>query len=375
MKQRSLLLFENGIKSKATKIEYIKNLDRFKDFYKLKDYDSILTIEAKKLQEMIEDYVMDMKNKVSPNTVPTRIFPLQAFFEINDVEIKWKKIRRLFPAKIKKTGGKAYSTEQVQKLLNQCTNLRNRAIVLFLTASWCRVGAFSYLKLKDITTIENCKHVVIYSGEVEEYSTFLTPEASNAFDQYIEQRKKDGEYLDDSSPAFRKTYRLGIEKPQPITHRSVSELMQRLLKSSGIRGTKTGARYDIQTDHGLRKRFNTIMKQTPTMKLIHSEKMFGHSTPSIPLDETYADFSISSLFEEYKKAISELTIDDSLRKQSKLEKIEKEKSELEKVNIILQQTIKEKDEIAQKSNNSFFSSNVEKLVSQKVKEILEKQNT
>ncbi|MCH7967387.1 MAG: hypothetical protein IIB02_08270 [Thaumarchaeota archaeon] len=65
MKQRSLLLFENSIKSKATMIEYLKNLNRFKDFYKLKDYDSILGIPNKKLQEMIEDYVMDMKTRVS----------------------------------------------------------------------------------------------------------------------------------------------------------------------------------------------------------------------------------------------------------------------------------------------------------------------
>jgi len=109
LKQRSLLLFENSIKSDAIKIEYLKNLHRFKDFYKLKDYDSILGIPQKKLQEMIEDYVMDIKRKVSPNTVPTRIYPLLAFFEINDVDIKWRKIRRLFPAKVKKSGGKAYT--------------------------------------------------------------------------------------------------------------------------------------------------------------------------------------------------------------------------------------------------------------------------
>ena len=67
MKQRSLLLFENTIKSKATKIEYLKNLNRFKDFYKLKDYDSILGIPDKKLQEMIEDYVMGISSTASAN--------------------------------------------------------------------------------------------------------------------------------------------------------------------------------------------------------------------------------------------------------------------------------------------------------------------
>lgn len=99
MKQRSLLLFENSIKSEATKVEYHKNLNRFKDFYKLKDYDSILGIDGKKLQEMVEYYVMDMKTKLSPNTIPTRIYPLQAFFEINDVDLKWRRLDDYFQQK------------------------------------------------------------------------------------------------------------------------------------------------------------------------------------------------------------------------------------------------------------------------------------
>jgi integrase/recombinase XerD len=279
---------------------------------------------------MVEDYVMDLKHKISPNTIPTRIYPLQAFFEINDIDLKWSKIRRLFPAKVKKSGRKAYTTEQVQEMLKFCPDLRNRAIILFMAASGCRVGALPYLKIKDIKNIEDCKHVVIYSGEIEEYSSFLTPEAAKSFDLYLEKRKKDGEYLDDESPAFRKTYRLGIEKAKPVTNRTISEMMQRLLKTSRLRSNKNGSRYETQLDHGLRKRFDTIMKQTDSMKLIHAEKMFGHSIPSIPLDETYADFSVDSLFKEYKKAIPDLTIDGTLRNEAELEAVKSQVSDLEK---------------------------------------------
>jgi len=331
VKQRSLLLFENSIKSEATKIEYMKNLNRFKDFYKLKDYDSILGIPHKKLQEMIEDYVMAMKSKISPNTIPTRVYPLQAFFEINDVDIKWKKIRRLYPAKVKKSGRKAYSTEQVQEILQNCKDLRNRAIVLFMSASGVRIGAFPYLKIKDIQPIEDCKSVLVYSGEIDEYTTFLTPEATKAFDEYIEQRKRNGEYLDDNSPAFRKTYQIGVEKVNAVTEKAVSYVMERILKNTNITNSENGVRNEIQRNHGLRKRWDTIMKNTDSMKLIHAEKMFAHSTPSIPLDETYADFSVESLFNEYKKAIPELTIGEDFRNRMKIQKLEIDKSELEKI--------------------------------------------
>ena len=106
-------------------------------------------------------------------------------------------------------------------------------------------------------------------------------------------------------------------------------MMERILKNTDITNSENGVRNEIQRNHGLRKRFDTIMKNTDSMKLIHAEKMFGHSTPSIPLDETYADFSIESLFNEYKKAIPKLTIDDSERDKIKIENQNRKISELE----------------------------------------------
>ena len=90
--------------------------------------------------------------------------------------------------------------------------------------------------------------------------------------------------------------------------------------------------------------------------------------------QTYQRRTDKEKLELFMEVESEILINSTARKQFKLDKMEKEKSELEKVNLFLHQTIKEKDEMAQKSNDTFFSSNVEKLISQKVKEILEKQN-
>ncbi|MDH3313172.1 MAG: hypothetical protein OEM28_08500 [Nitrosopumilus sp.] len=67
--QRSLLLFENSIKIKATRTRYLYHLNKFRKFYKIKDYDSLLIIDIKKLQIMVEDYVMMLKKKVSPNSI------------------------------------------------------------------------------------------------------------------------------------------------------------------------------------------------------------------------------------------------------------------------------------------------------------------
>ncbi len=92
--QRSLLVFQNTLNSEVTIKQYTWYLNKFIDFYKLKDFDSIIKIEPRKLQEMIEDYIMDLKKKYSPNSIPMFFYPLQSFFEANDVELKWRKIKK-----------------------------------------------------------------------------------------------------------------------------------------------------------------------------------------------------------------------------------------------------------------------------------------
>lgn len=327
-KQRSLLLFENSIKSKATLKEYLKCLDRFQKIYHLKDYDSILSIEPKKLQEMIEDYVMDIKHKISPNTIPTRIYPIQSFCEVNEVEINWKKIRRLYPAKLKTSGRKAWDTAHVQMMHENCTDTRSKAILLVLASSGMRIGGLPGLKIKHLSDMDlGCKAVCVYADFIEEYFTFINSEATDALEQYFENRKTQGEILNQDSPVFRANYRLGIEKVKPITERGISELMQRLVKRAGIIRNKKGKRYDTQTNHGFRKRFNTILKTTDGMKLSLAEKMMGHSFV-IPLDDAYLTPSIEQLFEEYKKALINLTVDDSARIKIEKEKLEQEKSQV-----------------------------------------------
>ena len=107
-----------------------------------------------------------------------------------------------------------------------------------------------------------------------------------------------------------------------------------MILKSGLRinQIKIGKRYNKQADHGFRKRFNTILKTTNTMNISLAEKMMGHSV-TVQLDNVYLDPTMEQLFEEYKKAIPELTIDDSARKQFQLDKVQKEKNDLEKTHI------------------------------------------
>lgn len=330
--QRSFMLFENSIHSQATLKAYNYAIGKFIQYFKLRDHDSLASMNNKMLQEMIEDYVMHLKSKdLSKSSVSMPVNAMQLFCESNDVEIRWKKIRRMIPQQKKKTGKNAYTTDNIAKMLSFEPNTRNKAIIHFMASSGVRVGAIPHLKMKHLREIStDSMAVTVYADDLEEYTTFLTPEATAILNMYHEKRRTDGEFLNDESPVFREQYTMGISKPRPLSIRGIQGVIERILRRTNIRTGFSGKRRDIQLDHGFRKRFNTVLKTTDGIKLLLAEKMMGHSIKSIPLDETYLTPTVDVLFAEYKKAIPELTVDRTERKQAELDQVKSKFSEMEK---------------------------------------------
>jgi len=331
--QRSLLVFQNTLKSEVTIKQYTWYLNKFIDFYKLRDFDSIVKIEPRKLQEMIEDYIMDLKKRYSPNSIPMFFYPLQSFFEANDVDLKWKKIKKLFPQKVKLSGDEAYSDEDVKKMLGYAITIRNKALIHFLASSGVRIGAIPDLKLKHLGDMPlGCKSVLVYEDSIEEHITFLTSEASKVLDEYLQVRKNDGEYISPDSPVFRTKYRMGIEKTKPMSDKSVQGVIWRCVVQSHVERTRKGVRYSKQQDHAFRKRFKTLLQLNSDVNPNVIEKMLGHKKG---LDGVYFKPTKEQLFEEFRKGIVDLTLDkteklklENKNKQKKIDELESSKQEI-----------------------------------------------
>ncbi len=329
--QRSLLVFEQAMKTEATSKAYLFQLDKFRKYYRLKDYDSILTIEPKKLQIMVEDYLFYLKKRLSPSSVKQTFFPIELFLSMNDVTINFKKIRKMFPSIEKRVGDNAYTTKDIQNILKSEKSVRNRALVHVLASSGMRVGGITELLIKHLKDMPNgCRAVLVYAGSRDEYTTFLTSEASEALEEYFEERRRNGELFKPESPVFRMDKnKVGIGKAELLTFGAVANLMMRIV--SRVRTTRkrqTNTRYTIQSSHGLRKRFNTILKSNNDVNPNLAEKMMGHSV-TIQLDNTYLLPTVERLFEEYVKVIPELLIDESYKlkienelKDKKIERLE-----------------------------------------------------
>jgi len=202
--ERSLLLFENSVKSKITFREYLKRLEKFRQFCNADSFDSLSRIEPVNLQEMLEDHIMLRKKQINPNSIPVEFFAIKSFLEINEVELKWRKVAKLFPAKIKKTGRRAYTTQEIQQILSTTTELRTRSIIHFLASSGVRIGALPELRIRHLKDMPlGCKAVCIYEDTIEEYWTFISSEAVKTLNEYLNKRKSEGESINPESPVFR----------------------------------------------------------------------------------------------------------------------------------------------------------------------------
>ena len=159
-----------------------------------------------------------------------------------------------------------------------------------------------------------CKAVYLYAGFNEEYFSFLTPEALTFLEDYHQERKNDGEIFDDETPIFRLEYQLGPGPVKQMDSRCAMKITNRIIKASGIQRKKQGNAFEIQINHGFRKRFNTILKMTGVNYSI-AEKLMGHKTG---LDNVYFKPTVEECFKEFRKSIPELSIDDSIRLEEEI---------------------------------------------------------
>jgi len=316
--QKSMMLFEATIKSKATLRTYQIHLRKLLEYSKIKDYDSLITLKPKQIQDLLEDYLLFLRKKLSGNSIPSIFSCYQSFFSYHVDGVNFKRIKRMFPAKEIQSGKEAYTTNQVRSLIDNTVSRKIKAIIHFMASSGVRVGALHELRLKHIEDMPNeCKSVLVYADTISEYTTFITPECYQAIEDYLTYRKRKGELITKDSFVF--------VKPNGQQHddKDLSISLCRL-STSKLDRKKSGVRYTVSSSHGLRKRFNTILKMNKEINISIAEKLLGHSS-SVQLDNVYFTPSKEQLFNEYQKAIPDLLLDEKYKLKIKIEELESDK--------------------------------------------------
>ena len=324
MNTRAIQIFEAYLESDQTRKHYNYLLKKFANHYKLESFDAILAINGAKLMKMIEDYTILFKEKsMSMSYIRANTFAIQSFCEANDkIDVNWKKIRKLCK-KQKPRKSRPYTTSEIKRMLHSVKDLRNKALMLFLSASGVRRGAVPVLKIGNLKQMPNgCLAVTIYEGSDEEYLTFINKESNDALTLYLEQRKHKGEIITNDSPVFLGQSTNRSSKLKAMSEASVSTVMIRAKNNAGV--NFEGAPNLLC--HAFRRRFNTILKMNKESNGPLIERLMGHD---MKLDNSYFQPTLDDLFAEYQKGMADLTIDDSERLLAERKSIEVEKTKLD----------------------------------------------
>ena len=146
-----------------------------------------------------------------------------------------------------------------------------------------------------------CTAILLYAEDIEEY-TFLTPQATKALKAYFIIIAKI------MVKCFTKIHQFLQHVnfvPKQLGWSGVRSVIYRTIQKSKISRLKCDNRFDVQADHGFRKRFNTILKLDNSVNYNIAEKLMGHKNG---LDGVYLTPTIEELFAEFKKAIYKIQI-------------------------------------------------------------------
>ena len=350
MQQEPYRNFINSLDSEDTRKSYRHSLDYFMKFLKVETYEQLLNYEHAKLEGIVRDFIIYLKQdkKASPATISLRLAALTHFYEMNDISLRWKKLKK-FKSKFRNVvEDQPYTRDQIKKLVGAAP-LRDKAMILLMASSGIRRGAITFLRLKDMERIDkyNLLKFRIYKNEQESYTTYCTPECAEIIDQYMRWRERLGEKFTPNTPLFRLSFDtiLAANRPKPIRPRTISRRINQLLQDAEIRVPVTGNstnRSELMETHGFRKFFKTTCINTG-MNPLYSEYLMGHKSG---LTKSYFKPSDMELLEGNEKAlgyvaaINDLTINEENRLHKKIDELTKKKDEIELMEIKHNQEIK-----------------------------------
>ena len=338
--------FISSLDSEESKRTYRASFPHFMRFCKVDagDYDAMLEIQpVKKLEGLIRDYIIYLREdkKVSPATVVSYCTAIAHFYEMNDIAINWKKLKKFKGRYHGIVEDVPYRRDQIKALVDKAT-LRDRCMILLMASAGLRRGGLVNLKLKDLQRIDKYSlyKITVYKKEQEQYITYCTPECATALDDYLQWRTRLGEQLKPDSLLLRSEFdsrcNMIIARPKPLTPNTVSCVIIALLDKTGVRPkTQSFAKTTLMSCHGFRKFFDTQCINH-NMNPLYAEYLMGHKTGLMksyfkPTDQELLEGNDQSL--GYAATIPYLTMnateEENERLRRQVETLQVEKSQIE----------------------------------------------
>lgn len=246
------------------------NRDIGKDFCLLTP-DDIRAYLAKKM-------VIDNVSAVGCNNIWRVMSSFYSFLVKEDIISKnpMMKVDTVKQPKIKKN---AFSDDEVEKIRNACTNLRDKALVETLLSTWCRVSEMEQMNIRDIN--RDGSMMVRGKGQKDRI-VYLNAKAKFAINTYLESRTDSNEAL------F-----VSLDKPYARLNKSGIEIVTRGL------GKETGI--DKVHPHRFRRTGATFALRAG-MPIEMVSRILGHE--DLSTTQIYLDIDEHSVSEAHRKYVN-----------------------------------------------------------------------
>jgi integrase len=352
-----ITIFRAAVRSKYTLDPYERRLIAFLSDVGMTcdEFVGLAKTDPAAVEKMVIDFVLKEKQRleqgnIASSTVGNKLKPIKLLLEMNDaIGLNWKKIKRLLPSPRRFALDRIPTMEEIHKIFEH-SDVRGKALTLVLCSSGIREGAIENLRVRNVKSVRisadepdgtkqtrTLGRLSVYEGDVrEEYGTFMTPEAYEALQSYLDWRREHGETITENSPLFRDkfdplvtaylTYDGGKpEEPKRMTGAMIGAYYNRLFYECGFR-TSPKRRHEF-TVHGFRKWFKTRCENAG-VKPIVTELLMGHS---VGISDSYYRPTEKDLLEEYQKAIDALTISNENRLKTRVEALAATSKETEEM--------------------------------------------
>lgn len=312
-------LLRRGRITPKTVEDYTKSVKRLCDILGHKDPENALDVIRKieNREVYFDELIETLRDKGRSNSAIVNMYKgVKSWLWLNKVDVDWRDV--ILPSIERQVEDRAPTKEELRRIIN-VSNLRDKALILTAISSGMRRNTLLTLKVGDVNFEypDVARIVVKRQYEVEGkkfksgrkiskkrnfYATFITPEARKTLEEYIEQRKRLGEDVNENSPLFTSIRHADLGTFLNANYLSLH--WGRLLKKAGLT-TKSGKWHVIHL-HTLKK-FAETQFINAGIKPSYREFWLGHK--GAYLESNYFRGEESEHLKEYRKALPNLSIE------------------------------------------------------------------
>ena len=394
--------FSYGIPSDVTRKKYSRGLVLFLDHSSFEGsnieqkaqnfYDFCMRTDVNKITDVVIKYLFFQIKRaqtgdIAKSTIRNYCKPLKLFCDMNNIILNWKIITKGIPKAPDTSNDRIPTTEEIQKLI-EYPDRRIKPITYTMLSSGIRVGAWEWLRWKDIVPIEQdgkvvAAKIIVYSGEPEQYFSFITPEAYFALSDWMLFRASHGEKVTKDSWLMRDLWDTGLLLKDPvkegnlrrgsygvssvsqkISSDAIRQIFNRAWRVQNIRTakplTENHKRHSFKATHSFRKYFET--KCLKKMKLLNVKLLIGQDTG---LERSDYKPTESELLEDYLQVVNDLTLNQEFKLKMKITELESKQDDLTLLRLEHRQEMKKMQEDVERQKLEF------KMLAESQKEILQ----